>query len=484
MKINTRKSIALLLAIVMCVTLFAGCASKTTEAGDTPTEGTTQNDQNTAAEGTAPTGETTPAPAEEGEEASKFAGKTLKLALFEGGYGMDCWNETVEAFKKYYPDVTIEVQHNPQIADVIRPQMIAGDYPDIYYSNGDSDELYQTLRSEKQLWDMTDWYKNTPSWDDESITVYDQVIDGLLESKACQPYRDGRIYAAPFALTSRGAVYNKTLWENNGWEFPDTWDELFTILDEAKEKGIAGWTYAAANAPDYIQNIFIPSLASAIGVNRALDFVDYDETVLEEPAFRELLEVYAKLGDYLLEGTLGLNHTESQAEFMQDKCLFIPNGDWISSEMADAPRTDGFVWGMAAPPVLEAGQTHYSRSSPSAVSVPANAAEPELAVEFLRFLYSKEGVEIWARTASQLIPVKGAAEIAAPYLEEGFASMHEELDNSASAFAYTWTPVENSKVNINDVIYKTYADVVTGNLTVDDWYNTIKTAFDEVNASR
>ena len=105
-------------------------------------------------------------------------------------------------------------------------------------------------------------------------------------------------------------------------------------------------------------------------------------------------------------------------------------------------------------------------------------------MEFLRFLYSKEGVEIWARTASQLIPVKGAAEIAAPYLEEGFASMHEELDNSASAFAYTWTPVENSKVNINDVIYKTYADVVTGNLTVDDWYNTIKTAFDEVNASR
>ena len=96
----------------MCVTLFAGCASKTTEAGDTPTEGTTQNDQNTAAEGTAPTGETTPAPAEEGEEASKFAGKTLKLALFEGGYGMDCWNETVEAFKKYYPDVTIEVQQS------------------------------------------------------------------------------------------------------------------------------------------------------------------------------------------------------------------------------------------------------------------------------------------------------------------------------------------------------------------------------------
>lgn len=162
MKISTRKSIALLLAIVMCVTLFAGCASKTTEAGDTPAEGTTQNDQNTAAEGTDPAGETTPAPAEEGEEASKFAGKTLKLALFEGGYGMDCWNETVEAFKKYYPDVTIEVQHNPQIADVIRPQMIAGDYPDIYYSNGDSDELYTAAANHVKQILLSAFAANTP----------------------------------------------------------------------------------------------------------------------------------------------------------------------------------------------------------------------------------------------------------------------------------------------------------------------------------
>ena len=479
MKNSTKKLIALLLAIATCFALLAGCAAKTTDEPQTPAA---PAEEAKPAEDAKPTEDA--APAEETAEGTKFAGKTLKLALFEGGYGMDCWNDTVAAFKTYYPDVNVEIQHNPQIGDVVRPQMIAGDYPDIYYCNGDNDELYRTMLNEKQLWDMTDWYKNTPSWDDDSVTVYEQVVDGLLESTSCQPYRDGHIYCAPFVLTSRGAVYNRTLWEKNGWEFPETWDELFVILDEAKEKGIAGWTYPAANAPDYIQNIFIPSLVSALGTERTLDFVDYDETVLDEPAFRQLLETYAKLGDYLLEGTLGLNHTESQAEFMQDKCLFMPNGDWVSAEMADAPRTDNFVWGMAAPPVYKVGETHYSRSTPAIVTVPANAAEPELAMEFLRFLYSKEGVMIWAQTASQLVPVYGAAEIAAPYLEEGFASMHEELDNSATAFAYAWTPIENAKVSMNDVIYKTYADVVTGNITVDDWFNTIKAAFAEMNAAR
>ena len=478
MKKSIKTAIALLMALVLCFGMLAGCAK------------TADTDEPTADETEAPAKEETnvteeaPAAEETAEEGSKFAGKTLKLALFEGGYGMDCWNETIAAFQKYYPDVTIEMQHNPQIGDVVRPQMIAGEYPDIYYCNGDNDELYRTLLNEKQLWDMTDWYKNTPSWDDPSITVYDQIVGGLLESTSCQPYRDGKIYNAPFVLTSRGCVYNRTLWEANGWTFPETWDELFEILDEAKEKGIAGWTYPAANAPDYIQNMFIPSLVSALGTEKTLAFVDYDESVLDMPEFKQLLETYAKLGDYLMEGTLGMNHTESQAEFMLDKALFYPNGDWISSEMADAPRTDNFVWGMAAPPVYEVGETHYSRSTPAVLSVPANAKEPELAMEFIRFMYSEEGVLIWAQTASQLVPVQGAADLAAPYLEAGFASMHAELDNSATAFAYSWTPIENSKISINDVIYKSYADVVTGDMSVDEWLGAIKDAFAEKNANR
>ncbi|MDO4487623.1 MAG: carbohydrate ABC transporter substrate-binding protein [Eubacteriales bacterium] len=469
MKKSMKAIIAMMLAAVTCVSLLSGCGASTTE---------------TQAAAPQAAAEATQAAREAAAQGSMFAGKTLKLALFEGGYGMDCWNQTVEAFQKYYPDVTIEVQHNPQIGDVVRPQMIAGEYPDIYYCNGDNDELFRSLLNEKQLWDMTDWYNSTPSWDDESKTVADTIVAGLLSSTTCAPYRDGRIYGAPFVLTSRGVVYNRTLWEKNGWTFPETWDELFTILDEAKAKGIAGWTYAAANAPDYVQSMLMPSLVSALGVEKALAFVDYDESILDTPEFKQLLETYAKLGDYLLDGTLGLNHTESQAEFMQDKCLFIPNGDWISAEMADAPRTDGFVWGMAAPPVNTVGETHYSRSSPGILTVPANGGEHELAMEFIRFMYSKEGIEIWAKTASQLIPVEGAAEIAAPYLDEGFASMHAELDNSATAFAYAWTPIENSKVSINDVIYKTYADVVTKKITVDQWLETIREAFKEKNAAR
>ena len=45
---------------------------------------------------------------------------------------------------------------------------------------------------------------------------------------------------------------------------------------------------------------------------------------------------------YLLEGTVGMNHTESQTEMMLGKAAFITNGTWMENEMQDAPREDGF----------------------------------------------------------------------------------------------------------------------------------------------
>ena len=49
---------------------------------------------------------------------------------------------------------------------------------------------------------------------------------------------------------------------------------------------------------------------------------------------------------YLMEGTVALNHTQSQTDMMMNKALFIPNGNWMEGEMKDAPRADGFEFGL------------------------------------------------------------------------------------------------------------------------------------------
>lgn len=100
-----------------------------------------------------------------------------------------------------------------------------------------------------------------------------------------------------------------------------------------------------------------PALASATGIDNIKDISNYVEGSFSKPEAMEVLENIAKIGTggYLLEGTVALNHTQSQTEMMMNKCLFIPNGNWMENEMADAPRADGFEFGLWTAPVLKDG---------------------------------------------------------------------------------------------------------------------------------
>ncbi len=41
-----------------------------------------------------------------------------------------------------------------------------------------------------------------------------------------------------------------------------------------------------------------------------------------------------------MSGTEGLTHTESQAEWLQGKAVFIPSGTWLENEMRDLTPED------------------------------------------------------------------------------------------------------------------------------------------------
>ena len=149
---------------------------------------------------------------------------------------------------------------------------------------------------------------------------------------------------------------------------------------------------------------------------------------------------------YLLEGTVGMNHTESQTEMMLGKAAFITNGTWTENEMQDAPREDGFEFAMAPIPTESADDVHYVFDSCEQFSIPAAAKNPELAKEFLRFLYSDESVSAFAEASGALYATKSAREVAKDKLSTAIYNMYgiyEEANASslimsfAAAVSYT-----------------------------------------------
>ena len=60
----------------------------------------------------------------------------------------------------------------------------------------------------------------------------------------------------------------------------------------------------------------------------------------------------------------------------------MPNGTWIVGEMAEAPRADGFKWGMTALPAVKDGGDAYSYTWFEQAWIPSGAEHQDAAKLF------------------------------------------------------------------------------------------------------
>ena len=416
--------------------------------------------------------------------ADRFENKELNIAIFEGGYGPGYWNAVVALFEQAYPGVKVNMQISPVVGDIVRPQIVAGNVPD-FMSMNDNDQsgVIASMIKENALLDITDLFEE-PGYNTDK-PLKDILIEGILQTTKCSPYGDGRVYLAPFNTSPMGLIYNKALFAENGWEPPVTWDEFFALGDKAKEKGIALFTYQGIY-PGYLESTIYPSIASHAGVDALRAIMGFEEGSFNNGKVLEVLSNLQKIGieGYLMEGTVALNHTQSQTDMMNNKALFIPNGLWMEGEMKDAPRAEGFVFGMTPAPVMSKDEPRYIMDSVEQFSIPKDAKNPELAKEFLKFLYTDESVRLFGEHANGVMAVRGAIELVKEYVSEGTYSMFSVYEDSGAMPLVTgWDALpQGSKVAINDEFFAPIADLMNGAITAEQWAEEIEALFTQIRA--
>lgn len=465
-----KKVLSAILAAAMMMSLLAGCGSGSSDTGSTAAEPAAEE-----------TGEETEAEAPAEEEAATeetAAGGTLKVAAIETAYGSEMWQEVCAAFEAE-TGITVDLTTDKNLEDVIGPSMQAGDFPDvIHLATGREAALTETFIKEQNIVDITDVLDMTVPG--ESAKVSDKIAGGFTETSLTNPYGDGKTYLAPMFYSPCGLFYNAGLFEEKGWSVPTTWDEMWELGDIAKEEGISLFTYPTTG---YFDAFFYALMYSVGGPDFFNSATNYEEGIWDTPEAQTCFDIVAKLAEYTEPTTPAQandqDFTKNQQLVLDNKALFMPNGTWIVGEMADAPRADGFQWGMTALPAVEEGGDGYSYTWFEQAWIPAGAENQDAAKQFIAYLYSDTACEIFAK-AGAIQPVLNIAE----KLEGNNQLFYAIYDNGAKAamgnFA-AFTPIEG--LDNRTVWFDPVNSLVSGTMTEQEWIDGIKEASDQMRAN-
>ena len=285
----------------------------------------------------------------------------LKVAAIETAYGSEMWQKVCGAFTEQ-TGIQVELTTDKNLEDVISGPMQNGDYPDVVHlATGRPAGLTEQLIKQNGLHSLENVLNMTVPG--ESKKVSEKIAGGFTDTSLTNPYADGKTYLAPMFYSPCGLFYNQKLFAEKGWTVPTTWDEMWALGDKAKAEGIALFTYPTAGYYDAFMFALMYSIGGAEFFDKA---THYEAGIWDSAEAKTLFSILDKLADYTHEKTPAQannqDFTKNQLMVMQNEALFMPNGTWITGEMANAEATltNDFAWGMTALPAVKAGGDGYS----------------------------------------------------------------------------------------------------------------------------
>lgn len=410
-------------------------------------------------------------------DSSGGSGKVLKVAAFEGGYGVQMYKDAAKAFESSHPGVTVKVTTSKTLGAQLTPQFAAGDFPDVVIESGDFTHGVVKDHGVAPIDDLL-----TTKVPGEDVTVKDKLLDGMVDNLQTNPYGDSdhHLYLAPMNQSPDGLVYNKALLDKNGWKVPTTWDEFFALGDQAKAKGISLFTYPTAG---YMDGYFYSLLAELGGPDLLNKVLTFDKDVWKSPEATKAIQLTTKLlTKYTAPQTVGYandqDFTKNQQSILDGKVLFMPNGTWVVNEMKDAPRTAGFQWAMMPSPAVNAGDPRYVKVFMETGWIPAKAKNKSLALQFLASLYSDKIAKIFVKTGA-VMPIKGIK----PTGDVGPLYDVFSMPGVSAVAGQFLADAQVPGVDINKALYDTANGVVSGKVTAEQWQATVNEASNKLGAS-
>ncbi len=328
---------------------------------------------------------------------------TVDAVIFNGGYGYDYVTFAANIVQQKHSGSTVKVAPSTQIAQQLQPRFVGGNPPDLIDNSGANAIGFNTILD--QLATLDDVFEANNY---EGTKIANTLYPGV---KAPGTFGD-KFVAINYVLTLYGLWYSDSLFKENSWTPPKTYDDLLELGAKAKSKGkyLFVWGKEAAT---YYNTLAVDSAIKEGGDEVRLAMENLKENCWSMPQIQAVfkaMETMVKQG-YFIPGGAGTQFTAAQAKWSNDQqAILYPSGSWIENEMKKATKQGFQMKGIPEPTVTANSKLPWEALRSAAGEpfiVPSKAKNLAGGKELMRAMLSKDAATNFAKTRLAPTIVKG-----------------------------------------------------------------------------
>lgn len=339
---------------------------------------------------------------------------TLNFFQFKGE-ALEDFAQIIADFEADNPDIKV-IQNQVADADTaIRTLLVKDRVPDIITLNANGN--FGRLAQAGVFHDFSD---------DPILDTINPAVQEILADLGS--YGD-EVNGLGYVNNANGVIYNMDIFEEQGLEVPETWDEFIAVCDALVDAGIQPFYGTLADSWTAI-----PSW-NALGAYPAQDgFFDElraqgsdvgaDSPVSFEKDFAEVMDRQYQLFSYMQDGYRGRTYDDGNAAFAKGESAMLLQGIWATNPISQV--NPDIRMGIFPYPTDQAGESLLVSGVDVVFTMGKNGPNEEAAQRFLDYVFQPEVIEQFAASQNMVPSVEGAAlsddsalQSVKPYFDEG-----------------------------------------------------------------
>ncbi len=305
-------------------------------------------------------------------------GKTVIKMLQYKPEAVAAFEEMEKRFNETHDDILLQIESPNEAMTILKTRLIKEDYPDIVGIGGDIN--YSNFLDAELFMDISDF---------EGVADIKPAYMDIVENLEFIP-TDG-IYALPYVANCAGILYNKDMFEQNGWEVPTTWTEFNELCKTIQASDtlplyfgykdtwttLAPWNALAVGLVE-------PDICAQVNAGKATFAEAYAEVAVKTKALLQ----YAEPNPY------AYSYNDACTAFARGEAAMYPIGSYAVPQIMSV-NPDMNIDSFPFPANEDESENVLNSGVDLAFCVMKECKNKEAAYEVLRFMYEDETIQIY-----------------------------------------------------------------------------------------